>query len=328
MSDQNQIEKGPASRSRGRGCLLGLGAGLALLVVLLLVGSIYESRAEAADAVSYPAPGQLVDVGGYHLHLNCSGTGSPTVVIDAGWGDWSTAWADVQSEVARNTRVCTYDRAGIGWSEAGPQPRDAEQFAKELHTLLQNGRIPGPYIMAGHSLGGLPVRVFTGMYPSEIAGVVLMDSMTPQQFTKQPAKDQSQSGSQSQPASIPALLGRFGIVRLFAKPLGIMSAKTPAEKAAYSRLVLPQNLQAYISEGQGMPASGAEASAVQTFGDLPLIVLTAKLNDMPNWQERQTDLLQLSSNSLQLFAESDHNIQIEAPEAAIAALNQMIDQVR
>ena len=133
---------------------------------------------EAADARAYPPPGQMVDVGGYRLHINCTGAGSPTVVIDAGLGDWSSMWGFVQPGVAKTTRVCTYDRAGAGWSDQGPLPRDARQFAKELHTLLQNANIPGPYVMVGHSMGGLPVRVFTHEYAAEVAGVVLIDSMS------------------------------------------------------------------------------------------------------------------------------------------------------
>ena len=106
--------------------LIWLGRIVVLIIGLVLVGYIYESLAEAADAKAYPPPGQLVDVGGHRLHLNCTGTGSPTVIIEAGWENWSTLWAAyVQPEVAKTTRVCTYDRAGMGWSEAGPLPRDA-----------------------------------------------------------------------------------------------------------------------------------------------------------------------------------------------------------
>jgi pimeloyl-ACP methyl ester carboxylesterase len=328
MNDQDQSGKVPTSKRRGRGCLLWLGAGLASVLGLMLVGYIYEPLAEGSDAKMYPPPGQLVDVGGYRLHINCTGTDSPTVVIDAGWGDWSTAWGFVQPEVAKTTRVCTYDRAGIGWSEAGPLPRDAAQYAKELHTLLQNAGIPGPYVMVGHSMGGLTVRVFVHDYASEIAGVVLIDSMTPQQFTQSPTEVQSPSDSQSQPFSFPAALARFGVVRLLAKPLGLAPFTASDEPAYYSRLVRTQNVQSYISEGQGMAAAGAEASAVKTFGDLPLFVLTAKLHDTPGWQEWQTELLQLSSNSLQLFADSDHNIQFEEPDAAVAAIVQMVGQLR
>lgn len=295
----------------------------------MLVGYIYEPRAEAADARTYPPPGQLVDIGGYHLHINCTGTGSPTVIIDAGLGDGSTMWGFVQPEVAKTTRVCTYDRAGLGWSDAGPLPRDAAQIAKELHTLLQNANIPEPYVMVGHSMGGLGVRVFVHEYASKIAGVVLIDSMSPNQFTPSQTEVQSQSDSQSQPFSFLATLARFGVVRLIVRPLGIINYVPPNEKAYYSLYVRTQNVQAFTNESQGMPAAAAQAAAVKSFGDLPLIVLTAKLNNMPGWQEWQTELLQLSSNSQQLFAEnSDHNIQIEKPEAAVSAIIQMVEQVR
>jgi pimeloyl-ACP methyl ester carboxylesterase len=270
-----------------------------------------------------------VDVGGYRLHINCTGTGTPTVVIDAGLGDWSTTWGGyVQPEVAKTTRVCTYDRAGMGWSEPGPLPRDAAQFAKELHTLLQNANVPGPYVIVGHSLGGLGVRVFVHEYASEIAGVVLIDSMSPKQFTQSPTKVQSQSESRSQPFSLQAALAHFGVVRLLVKLPGIAPSVPPNEEAYYPLYVRPRSLQATTNESQGMPAAGAQAAAVKTFGDLPLIVLTAKLNNLPGWQEMQTELLQLSSNSQQLFAESDHNIQVEEPDAAIAAIIQMVQQVR
>lgn len=316
------------ARASSWGCFLWLGAGLASLLGLLLVGYIYEPIAEAADTKAYPPPGQLVDVGGYRLHVHCTGSGSPTVVIEAGLGDWSTGWDYVQQEVARSTRVCTYDRAGWGWSEAGPLPRDATQFAKELHALLQNASIPGPYVMVGHSLGGLEVRVFVHDYASETAGVVLIDSMSPRQFIPSQIETQPQTGTSSQPFSLPALLARFGIVRLLARPLGIMPSVPLDGNAYYSRLVRPQSAQALTNESQGMQAAGAQASAVKTFGDLPLIVLTAKRNTIPGWQEWQAELLQLSSHSQQLFAQSDHNIHFEAPDAAVGAILQMVRQVR
>ena len=330
MNDQNQVGKVPTSKRRGRGCLLWLGASLAALLGLALVGYIYEPMAEAADAKAYPPPGQLVDVGGYRLHINCTGTGSPTVVIDAGLGDWSTSWGGyVQPEVAKTTRVCTYDRAGMGWSEAGPLPRDAAQNAKELHTLLQNANIPGPYVMVGHSLGGLVVHVFVHEYASEVAGVVLIDSMSPKQFTQSPTEGQAPSESRSQPFSPEAALARFGIARLLVKLPGIAPSLPLNEEAYYPLYIRPQSFQATANESQGMPAAGVQAAAVKTFGDLPLIVLTARLNDVPGWSVWQTELLDLSSNSQHLFAEnSGHNVQAEEPDAAVAAILQMVQQVR
>ena len=198
-----------------------------------------------------------MDVGGYRLHINCTGTGSPTVVIDAGWGDWSTAWGFVQPEVAKTTRVCTYDRAGMGWSDAGPLPRDAAQYAKELHTLLKNANIPGPYVMVGHSLGGFAVRVFVHDYASEIVGVVLIDSMTPQQFTQSPTEVQSPSDSQSQPLSRWSWWVVWESCGCSRSRWELLPDAPPDEQAYYSSGVRPQNVQAihrragYASRGSG-----------------------------------------------------------------------------
>lgn len=331
MNDQKQKEQVATSKRRGRGCLLWLGASLASLLGLMLVGYIFEPVAEAADAKAYPPPGQLVDVGGYRLHINCTGTGSPTVVIEAGLGDWSTTWGFVQSEVAKTTRVCTYDRAGVGWSEAGPLPRDAAQFAKELHTLLQNADIPGPYVMVGHSLGGLGVRVFVHDYSSEVSGVVLIESMNPKQISQLPTRERDQPNPQSRYYSVLTGLARFGVARVLARPVTRMSSSSiiPDEKAYYSRFVRIQSMQASKDESQGLAASEEEAATVKTFGDLPLIVLTGRLNNNPGWQEWQTELLQLSSNSQHLFAEnSGHTVQIDEPDAAVAAILQMVEQIR
>src|SRR5688572_686430 len=136
MNDQHSLEQVSAPKRRGRGCLVWLGRTVAILLGLMLLGTGCESVAEAADVQAYPPPGQLVDVGGHRLHINCVGTGTPTVVIDAGLGDWSASWSSrVQPEAARSTRICTYDRAGYGWSEPGPLPRTGKRFADELHTL-------------------------------------------------------------------------------------------------------------------------------------------------------------------------------------------------
>lgn len=329
MKNQKQI--GTKNSSKARGCLRWLGIGLASLLGLLLVGYIYEPIAEAADAKAYPLPGQLVNVGGYHLHLNCTGTGSPTVVIESGLGDWSASWSSwVQPEVAKATRVCTYDRAGAGWSESGSRPPTVEEFAKDLHTLLQNAGIPGPYVLVGHSLGGLTVRVFVHEYAADVAGVVLIESMSLRQ-AKPSATGTPPAATRSSGFSILTLPARIGLVRLLAGPLGLKSDFSPDVQPAYTAFsVTPRAFQTGLDESAGLREDFIQASAVNTFGDLPLIVLTSKLNTSPKeWQEWQTELLQLSSNSQQLFAEhSGHNIQIEQPEAAVAAIIQMIQQVR
>jgi pimeloyl-ACP methyl ester carboxylesterase len=272
----------------------------------------------------------MVDVGGYRLHIHCTGAGSLTVVIDAGWGDWSLTWSRVQSDVAKTTRVCSYDRAGMGYSEAGPLPRDAEQFAAELHRLLDQAGIPGPFVLVGHSLGGLTVRVFADEYPAEVAGVVLIDSMSPEQAREPAAEATSQTDSQSRAPSLPSLLARIGLVRLFAGPLGFIHDLPPgAKEASTAFAVTPRSIQAWVDEGRGIPASLAQAGAVKSFGDLPLIVLSRGLDQEPDWQRMQAELLQLSSNSQQLIADkSAHNIELDQPQAAVGAIVKMVEQLR
>lgn len=324
MNSKNQNAKVSPSKSQGRGCLNWLARVVLSIMVLALVGAIYEPIAEAADAKAYPPPGQMVDVGGFILHINCTGTGSPTVVIEAGLGDWSTSWAGyVQPEVAKTTRVCTYDRAGLGWSDASSLPSDAAQFAKELHTLLQNANVPGPYVMVGHSLGGLIVRVFVHDYASEVVGVVLVDSMNPKQVTE------SLSNKLALFSSLEAALARVGVGRLLVKLPAIASGAPANGEAYYPLFIRPGSFQTTANEYKALPVSAAESAAVKSFGDLPLIVLTAKLNDNPGWPEWQNELLQLSSNSQHLFAEnSGHVIQFDQPDAAVSAILKMVELVR
>src|SRR5512140_534210 len=215
MQNQNSSKEGRTPSRRGRTFMLWLVGILAVLSILVLAGWIYEPMAEAADAKAYPLKGQMVDVGGYRLHINCTGSGSPTVVVESGWGDMSAVWGWVQPEVAKTTRICTYDRAGMGWSEASPEPRAAREFAKELHTLLAKANEPGPYVLVGHSLGGYTVLVYAHDYPAEVSGLVLIDAQA------LPSSDAAPSPApQPGQKSLPVWMARVGIMRLLAGPLG------------------------------------------------------------------------------------------------------------
>ena len=324
-------------KPRGRRFLVWLGRIVAGVLGLMLLGAGYESVSEAADARTYSPPGQMVDVGGFRLHLHCAGTGSPTVVVEAGWGDWSASWSSwVQPGVAKTTRICIYDRAGMGYSEAGPLPRSAENFVPELHTLLHQGGVPGPYVMVGHSMGGFMVRMFAHQYASEVSGVVLIESMSPSG-----AKPSTMPSPRASPPTIPdstarwvlTLPARIGLVRLLSGPIGMKPASLPPEEAnayvAYS--VTPLSLETVLEEGQGMSESSVQAGAIQSLGAMPLIVLSrGRAEDKEQeWQQQQTESLQLSSNSQQLFADkSGHNIQSEQPDAAIGAIVTMVEQIR
>src|SRR5215208_2878703 len=140
-----------------------------LVLVVLLAGAVFQFVMTRIDAHKYPAPGEMADVGDYSLHHNCTGEagGAPTIVMD---------WQLVQPELAKSMHVCTYDRAGMGWSDTGDQPRTSEQIVKELHTLLGNAGVKGPYVLVGHSFGGTNMQVYGSQYPDEVAGMVLVDS--------------------------------------------------------------------------------------------------------------------------------------------------------
>lgn len=151
-------------------------------LALSCLGGMYETYRESTD--SLPMTGRLVDVGGHKLHIDCTGTGSPTVVLEPGLGEPSTAMAWIAPEVAAKTRVCVYDRAGRGWSESASGPQDGVEVATDLHTLLKRAGERGPFVLAGHSAGGIYVLNFAHRYPDQVAGVVLLDSMSPEQYTK------------------------------------------------------------------------------------------------------------------------------------------------
>jgi pimeloyl-ACP methyl ester carboxylesterase len=216
----------------------------------------------------------------------------------------------------------------------GPLPRTADRFAQELHTLLRRADVPGPYVLVGHSLGGLPVRVFTHEYPSDVVGVVLIDSMSPSSAKSSDSGIPAQSDAPSIVdwlvdwlVTLPA---RTGVLRLLAGPLQLNAGLSPHVANAYTAVsVTPRSLQARIDEGKGMPESLTEAGAVKSFGAVPLIVLS--LGVIPgkdqDWQRMQTELLELSSKSQQLFADKrGHSIQLDQPEAAVDAIEMMVEQ--
>ena len=326
MKRQNLNGKVSPSKSTGRGCLVWLGRITVSIIGLSLLGYIFEPMAEAADAKAYPPPGQLVDVGGYRLHIKCTGEGSPTVVIESGWGDFSAAWGWVQPEVAKTTRVCTYDRAGMGWSESSPEPRTAREFAKELHTLLEKANVPGPYILVGHSLGGYTILVYAHDYPAEVSGLVLIDAQD------LPASDGAAPTPAPKPGRnpLPSLMARIGLVRLLAGPLDAIKNLPEGDKQAYTAYaVAPRSAQTFLDEGMGMSEGGAQARAVTTLGALPLIVLSRGKDQDTKHTAAQADLLQLSTNSQQIFADqSGHSIHIEQPDAAVDAILKMVEMVR
>ncbi|MDQ3863459.1 MAG: alpha/beta hydrolase, partial [Actinomycetota bacterium] len=228
-----------------------------VLLVLALAGAIYQAIATELAERAYPPPGEMVDVGGYSLHINCEGQGSPTVVLDAGSGEFSAQWVRVQRQVSGTTRVCAYDRAGMGWSEMGPEPRDARRITGELHTLLSKAAIEGPYVLVGHSFGGMYMQTYAARYPEEVAGVALVDSSTePDQFSQ---RSEARDGYEPQKQSIAvvpqlaqlgvSLLARLGIVRLLSN-LDPAPPELPPQQRAQIDALSPSTRQVSTTAGE------------------------------------------------------------------------------
>lgn len=339
---------------KGRGCLGCLGRGLigllALLVIMLIVGAIYQSAASANDLKKFPPPGELYDMGDYHLHLYCIGEGSPTVILEAGGGNPALAWYFVQEKAAGFTRVCSYDRPGYGWSEPASSPLTREQVATILYQLLKTADVPGPYILVGHSAGGEYIRAFARQYPDELLGMVFVDSSHESQTLRYPLKFQEYGQYQTTSMKVCQFLSPFGVVRmarlwdtlipeaLLSSDIGnaVMSTmyRTSYCKAVYDEYVV------FESPGQlGEPGS---------LGDLPLIVLSAGaiFDAVPEsmvttlggpevlaqvvqtHDEFQQEFVQLSTQGKLIVAEkSGHEIHWYQPELVIEAIKEIVEQV-
>ena len=273
--------------------LLGL---VVVLLVLAIVGAIYQAIATELAERAYPPPGEMVDAGGYSLHINCVGQGSPTVVLDGGSGEMSAQWVWVQREVSDTTRVCAYDRAGMGWSEMGPEPRDAKQISGELHTLLTEAGIEGPYVLVGHSFGGLYMQTYATRYPDEVAGVSLVESSHPEQFSYRPVARDSYE-PQKRIFAVASLLARIGVVRLLFK-LSPAPPALPQQQRAQIDALSPSTRQVstYALELRATPQTTTQTRNLRSLGDKPLAVVTAGTQE-PEWLKLQDDLVTLSSDS-------------------------------
>jgi len=266
------------------------------LFVLLLVaaGGAFETVAEATSP-NPPLAGRTYLVNGHRLYLSCVGTGSPTVVMFNGLGERTPSWAWVQGAVSSSTRVCTYDRAGEGWSGGAPGARNGHQLASDLHGLLRIARIPGPYVLAGHSVGGIYALLYAADYPEQVAGVALIDSATPYQF-ELPDYPGFYTMWRRGSALLPSV-ARAGLVR--ASGAGSAGLPPGARTAAQAFAASPRELRADRMEFAELRRLFDEAKAVNSLGRTPLGVVTADVGEQRGWGAAQKRLLKLSPNSAQ-----------------------------
>ena len=319
---------------------------LSITVISLLAGIFYQAMSEALDLCRHPPQGELVDIGGFRLHLNCIGQGTPTVVMDAGGGAPSITWGLVPSEIAKFTRVCTYDRAGLGWSDPNSRiPRTSQQSVDELHLLLTKAGINPPYILVGHSLGGVNMRLYASQYPEDVVGLVLVDSSHENQMTSEIWK---RVKIMSWFYQVLRVGSHVGVVRSIGElnllpiledikreiqkyPLAVQTLFDTYKSFCYR----PHYWATVSSELANIKKSFEGLQSVTSLGSLPLIVLSqgsknSKMSDerFQQWSSLQLDLTKLSSNSQRIIAEnSGHLVQLDRPDLVISAVQRLIESV-
>jgi pimeloyl-ACP methyl ester carboxylesterase len=304
--------------------------------MLLGIGTVYQLIATELDRRAYPPPGQLVDIGGYRLHVHTAGSSAtgPTVILEGGAGLGSVTWGWVQPRVAEIARVVAYDRAGVGWSDPGPAPRDGQRIAAELHSALAAADIRPPYVLVGHSFGGLYVRIFADQYPDDVVGMVLVDATHPDQMERSPREGQAIATTE-RTMRIFDVLAHVGLLRV-ANPAALFMAGLPAAQDA--------ELRAYAANGFARAAQAEMAAIVDhTFpqvrrtrdlGARPLVVLSAgqTLAQDPVFLDLHQELAALSRNGIHRVVDgashADMVLNATFAEATISAIEDVVHAAR
>jgi pimeloyl-ACP methyl ester carboxylesterase len=295
---------------------------------LASVGALVNVVALQRDDVTDAMPGALYDVGGHRLHLQCTGTGSPTVVLASGLGGSSPLWARITDGTAATTRVCAYDRAGQGWSDDAPAPQDSAAVAGDLHALLAAAGESGPYVLAGHSTGGVYALTYAARYPEQVAGLVLLDSASPYQFTVLPQYAQQYEVVMTRLYGVLPALTRLGVGRLV-PALSANEVPGAAGEQAAAFANTPRSARTARDEVSTFRRSFEQAQALTTLGAKPLVVVSASdtLTGTAGWEAAQQQLATLSSNSDRRTVTSSHGGVLDDPTAANASIAAIADVV-
>jgi pimeloyl-ACP methyl ester carboxylesterase len=317
---------------------------IVLSVVVLFVAFVAASSAYNAIALHHfwaknQPPGAFYSVNGHRMHINCTGNGSPTIVLEAGLGNDSMTWGGVQPVLSSTTRVCSYDRAGFGWSDPLPTPRDADHVAAELHELLLQAKVTGPIVLMGHSIGGMYQRDYATRYPADIVGIVFEDSSTPLQDENPVLKA---AESKAPPTWLLELLAKpamsIGIPRLMGqcsqsiKGFDAYAAKLQAED------ICQTHMSAMFDYMDGMNRSGQETVHTGPYGALPILIFSedpaqavaaSSSEGAKVFYGMQEDLKKLSTRSRRIIAKgSTHYIHIDRYDLIEKEVPLFIDQIR
>jgi len=323
--------------------LVGILAGFCLLLLLAL--SLWNLAATKWQHARNPVPGNFYSIEGRQMHVFCSGTGSPTIIIEAGASANSLGWQGLQTQLSPLTRVCTYDRAGHGWSEPRSGPRDAQTIVRELHALLDRAGVRRPLVLAGHSAGGLYVREYAREFPMEVAGVVLIDSSSPQQIDELPGWRQSYEADKH---DFERQL-RWEKLRVWSGWERLMGNchDTPSKELQYlagqynAEMCRPEYVGGEDSEFIYFETTCKQAARLTSFGNVPPLILSQdpdrqskgmKANDiaeLPVWAREQERLQSLSPLSWRVIARgSGHGVQHDRLDVVVAELTRLVAYLR
>jgi pimeloyl-ACP methyl ester carboxylesterase len=314
-----------------------------LIAVALGSGATFNVVATQYFFARHSVPGNFYDVDRYKMHLLCTGEGSPTLVLDAGLGNDSLIWANVQPELSKITRVCSYDRAGFGWSEPRPDPRDAGRIAHELHRLLNEAGVTGSVVLMGHSISGLYIRAYAASYPRSVSGLVFVDSSTPLQEDRFPAEVAQAFKNESMEFQKLEWLYILGIPRVMGQCRPEEGFSESVRKMIAEDQCRPSLFAAIAQEDKSFRQSGNETIHTGPFGDLPILIFSedpehSPPSDIPPqaaqsvskvWNEMQEELKDLSTRSRRIIAKgSGHYVQIDRAELLIEKVTNFIKEIR
>ena len=300
---------------------------VAVLTAAAAVGGMVTTVALASDDRFDHVPGQTFDVDGHRLHLHCTGSGSPTVVLQSGQGEFSPHWSLIAPAVSRTTRVCAYDRAGQGWSDDAPRAQDGYEAAADLDTLLQAAGEDGQYVVVGHSIGGAHTMAFAARYPEQVAGAVLLDASN---LYETPADGVSSGADTLGPVALLPTFGRLGLGYLLPASGAGLPEQAAGDAEAFA--ASPRGWRNYRDDFATMPALFRQAQQLTTLGSRPLVVLTATGEQQAEgFTDAHDRMASLSTSSSHRFTDATHAGLLDDPRGASVsarAINDVVHAVR